>query len=130
MAQKELRLRLVINNKILCYMQLLDGRAIYSKDGINFDRSLHLEHFGDGDIVFELGIKVGDKWIFEGDLIDYDYQQRKLRGTLIFSNADYTWKILVKCKTSYDDVKTLSQILSQNLKHIGTIHEKEKEIQC
>jgi hypothetical protein len=122
MAQTELILRLLKDNKIVGY----EYRSPFSTS----TKIIYIHHFdklpidhsrgysdhsrgyntitGGGNVIyydsFELGIKVGDEWFFDGDLVDYG--DGVSRNLILY-------------------ITTLGEL--EHVKRIGTIHDEGKD---
>ena len=75
MAQTELMLRLIFCNKIVGYMQIYNGEIYYQYNNTNayINPLKHQVPLSSTPPLYdsiELGIKVGDDWIFPGDIIE------------------------------------------------------------
>ena len=68
---------------------------------------------------FDTGIKVGDEWWFENDIIQFGYGGEVVEGVLYFTGCLFG--------IEYDNhVVDITVIFSSITKRIGTIYDKEK----
>ena len=132
MAQTELMLRLIKDGKIVGYewhqynpvekrmfVYRVVGREL-SSNSLDWEGYPHIHFILEYDS-FELGIKVGDEWWFEGDIVRREWQ-RNINGTLKYDGFRWLVEPDIKEFPFYIHDKT-------DFKHwnrIGNIHEEEK----
>ena len=122
MAQTELILRLLKDNKIvgyeyrnpfststkIIYIHHFDKLPIDHSRGYSDHSRGYNTITGGGNVIyydsFELGIKVGDEWFFDGDLVDYG--DGVSRNLILY-------------------ITTLGEL--EHVKRIGTIHDEGKD---
>jgi len=116
--QKELMLRLLKDGKIVGYLWLLDDEINQSKDMEEWYAICNPLTFigSDGYIdydSFELGIKVGDEYWFEGDEVLTD--EAGWEGHIVFTGSAFIVK---------DDIGGFASYCNwDKYKRIGNIHE-------
>jgi len=122
--QTELMLRLIKDGKIVGYKHITpDWDKTLKMGEIEYTKVNSITEFNAGFMLhrwdcisydsFELGIKVGDEWWFEGDIVKTD--EADWIGHIVFSGSEF---IVV------DDIGGFcSHCQWENFKRIGNIHE-------
>lgn len=95
----ELILRLVKDDRIVGYQVQKEGKIWH----------LQIPH----DTI-ELGIRIGDKIVFEGDIVEDTYNKR---GTVLFDRITFTWIL------QYGDYQEFLFMDIKNMEVIGNIHD-------
>jgi len=112
-------LRLIKDNRIVGYEyhyedDITGNIYLYRSKDISFPQDftefMRLEHDS-----FELGIKVGDEWIFEGDILHN--LQAEYDCTLVYDKQG--WGIM------YDEIGEIFTVHWDDLMKIGTIHDEK-----
>ena len=127
--QTELMLRLIKDDKIVGYLLLINGTiAIAHTSNSEVWRTYNSGHHTHSMPYnsFELGIKVGDTWYFDGDLFalkDRPEEIFQLHYEIKDSDIDvFYWNVRAKTGDMVDFAWALDQC---SAKRIGNIHEKE-----
>lgn len=133
--QSELMLRLLLRNKIVGYMRISpkpnrdDGLVVTSSNKM----AKSPNDWYRGDVIhydsFELGVKVGENWLFEGDILQvtlsYNDVKEYISGILRFNGERFFME-----NTDTDEEKWASLLgIEAFLKDgclVGNIHEEEK----
>ncbi len=110
--QQELMLRLIKNNKIVGFMNIVDGELYYHEETDEWEwlTGNDIYIFYDS---FELGVKVLDTWWFAGDIV-FD-NAKNTEGTIIYDQNG--WGI------TYAIPGNLYGIHWNDYKKLGTIHD-------
>ena len=123
MAQTELRLRLLKNGRIVGYEMKKHGVTLFADD-----RRPH--SFIDHDS-FEIGIKIHNKWVFEGDIIERPYPNEDCLPYRfeIKRNESGALYYVAPNAAKGDTLGTHWEYLSERMpkfKIVGNIHEQEE----
>jgi hypothetical protein len=136
MAQTELILRLLKDNKIvgyeyrnpfststkIIYIHHFDKLPIDHSRGYSDHSRGYNTITGGGNVIyydsFELGIKVGDEWWFEGDIIK---DKHGINFIIIFNGLDFLIQSVIQPKFEFK-IQNIDEF-----KCIGTIHDEVKD---
>ena len=119
MAQTELRLRLIKDGKIVGYERHINGKRWHAEIPIGEYgwEEVKIDHDS-----FELGIKVENKWWFEGD-IGKDFDRCIPKFELMYNGATFSKKYYKFDEPIIRIIENTKELM--DCERTGNIHEKE-----